>query len=138
MGGIIAKTNKFLMKKKNIPFILVPIIAVAIYIIYVKKEGFKIGSNKEVILFYLPGCVHCESLMPTWKMLETNYHDNQYVKLSAIDVKEDSALSDKYKIQSYPTILFLNNGVNMKEYTGDRTYKDLVRFLNFTISDSLF
>lgn len=101
------------------------------------KENFKPVSrlNRELVFFSMNSCGHCKDFKPVWDLLVKNYGNNNYIDLRHVIYEERPELIEKYGVQSFPTILALKDGkINMK-YSGNRTYEDLVRFLNHAMSD---
>ena len=43
-------------------------------------------------------------------------------------------LVEKFKIQGFPTILFIKDSQKVSEYKGDRSYEDLVKYMKFCMS----
>jgi len=69
------------------------------------EESFNDTPNW-LVEFYAPWCGHCQELMPKFiEAAETNKIPN--VKYGKVDATIHRKLADKYKIQGYPTILWL-------------------------------
>ena len=88
-------------------------------------------KNKKVLaLFYNKDCGHCKTLKPEWDKAEEEMGD----KMVAIDVTNASdmavkTITEKYKINSYPTMLVLDNGNVTATYDGERTKDALVSYV---------
>jgi thiol-disulfide isomerase/thioredoxin len=94
---------------------------VGIGIYYGTKESFESNINmNKLTLYHLHGCPHCVSLMPVWNRLKKKYGDN----MAEYEANANPNLMNSKGIHSYPTILFGD-----KHYKGDRSYKDLEKFL---------
>ena len=106
---------------------------------YFFAEGFrtlgKMGSRKEIVLFHMEGCGHCEKLMPTWDVFEKNYSTNTHVHIGKINVTQKPEAAEQYGIESFPTIVYINDEEIVDVYQGDRTYNSLVQFLNYVIGN---
>ena len=76
------------------------------------------------IVFYAPWCGHCIKLLPelenTSKILI-----QENIILAKVDSTKEIKISRKYKINSYPTLIFFKEKIPIK-YIGPRTEKDLV------------
>lgn len=60
--------------------------------------------------FYAPWCGHCKQLSPIYSSAAKEaYKKNLNFKFAAINSEENEALSIKFQIKNYPTILFINN-----------------------------
>lgn len=105
---------------------------------FLRTEGFTSSpgslledvKNKKVLaLFYNTNCGHCKTLKPEWDKAEAVMGD----KMVAIDVTDSSdevnAITKKYNINSYPTMLVLDNGNVTATYEGDRTKDALVTYV---------
>ena len=127
--------NIFSVKKnKYILIILVILFCLSYYL--KKKDNFVVSRlNKELVLFSMKGCSHCEKLKPVWKLLKNNLGENQFIEIKEIVMQKRPDLIKKYNVATFPTILYLRDGKKVQEYKGDRTYKDLLRFTNYSISN---
>lgn len=82
----------------------------------------------QFVLHYLPTCGHCHALMPTWNKLEDAYKGNKYIDV----IKIDNAANPQDGISRFPTMIFKKKNGEQVMYNGDRTYADLVNFINRT------
>ena len=135
--GIIAGTKKFLKRNKVIVTILL-IGAVSVYLLYLNKENFvsskSMLENKEVVMVFSPGCIHCEELMPIWELIQQRYADNHLINVYKIDNDKNPKFGIKHNIDAFPTIISLTDGKMMKSYRGRRQFEDLVRFIDFAVA----
>ena len=129
--------NKTLALLKDNKKVLL-VVCIVVYMLYrsYTKESFGLSqTGKELVFFSMPGCGHCEEFQPIWNLLYTNYGNTQHIDLVQVKSDEKPGMINRYGITAFPTILALKGGELVKEYEGDRSYPDLVRFMNYHISN---
>ena len=125
--------QRWLKKNLNTLLILIALGAIACSFI-TTREGFEsspssfnddIASGKKVVWFYAPWCGHCKTMHKDWDDAASavNIGENHMVKINVGNKNdvEHSKIAGKYNVQSFPTILLLNNGQREEEYNGDRS-----------------
>ena len=84
---------------------------------------------KNLVAFHSPTCGHCIRLGPkfeeTAKILRSK---KSPVKLAAIDAQEYSDFSQQEGVQGFPTLRAYRKRDKFREYEGDRTPDDMMRF----------
>lgn len=148
----IVKKLKSYVKPNNLPrlalLLFILIVLFYFYSTYL-KEGFDttpdsleqyISSDKPtLVLFYANWCGHCKKLKPTWAktaetakekgltMIQINVggeeNDSEETK------RKNAAISTKYNIDGYPTIILFKNG-NAIPYDGPRTPEGFMNAFN--------
>ena len=76
------------------------------------------------IVFYAPWCGHCIKLLPELENASKILIQENII-LAKVDATKEIKISRKYKINSYPTLIFFKEKIPIK-YIGPRTEKDLV------------
>ncbi len=102
------------------------------------REGFTtsassfdtdVAGKKVFVLFYSENCGHCTKLLPVWEKVASSNSDKMTsFECSSTDAKT-KAICTKYGINSYPTMLVLDNGVAQNTYDGDRSEDSLKSFV---------
>jgi thiol-disulfide isomerase/thioredoxin len=98
-------------------------------------EGFDEGfeSTKSVIICKAEWCGHCKTAAPEFKRLVSaspiTLSNGSKVNVTMLDADADKDKLSMYKIRGFPTIL-VNNGSDMLEYPGERTYNGVLEYLN--------
>jgi len=104
---------------------------------FFNKEHFGLSqTSKELVFFSMKGCGHCVEFQPTFDLLKSNYGNTAHIEIVQVKQNEKPELTEQYGITSFPTILALKEGKKVKEYSGDRSYEDVVRFMNYHISNN--
>jgi len=119
--------------------VLYGLLLVVLLFLAIRREGFTsspstleedIKDKKVLALFYNENCGHCKKLKPIWDKAEAKMGD----KMVAIDVTNSSdpsvqAITSKYNINAYPTMLVLDHGEKSDEYKGERNMDALVAYV---------
>ena len=84
-----------------------------------------------LILFYAPWCGHCNSLHPHYnKAAQKLSNLIPSICLASVDATENENLSNKFKIDGYPTIWFRCNEEKWEEYFGGRQEDDIIKWVS--------
>jgi hypothetical protein len=104
--------------------------------ILTESEIMELKKKHGIVLFYMNGCGHCETMKPAWNKLINELkdkHKNEII-LGAIE----SGSMDMFKkhgispsVSGFPTILYFhpNKLTNPESYNGDRSYEDLKKWI---------
>ena len=94
------------------------------YLPYLRNYNFT-GVVPVVIDFYATWCGPCKSLSPLIERLATDYEGR--LKVLKVDVDKNQALADAARIQSIPTLFFIDINGNIERAVGGMPYNELVR-----------
>ena len=88
-------------------------------------------SPNLTILFYWNMCGHCTALKPTWDKVCNKYKNDNNCSILNVEVSQIKNLNAKYKkgVNGFPTISKYRNGKKIGEYNGERTLKDINKFV---------
>ena len=98
-------------------------------------EGFGEGFQgmKSVVICKADWCGHCKKAAPEFERLVSEspitLQNGNKVNVTMLDADADKDKLSMYKIRGFPTIL-VNNGSDMLEYPGERTYNGVLEYLN--------
>jgi thiol-disulfide isomerase/thioredoxin len=98
-----------------------------------KKEVNEViqKSPNLTILFYWNMCGHCAALKPTWDKVCKKYNKANDCDVLNVEVSHIKNLKAKYKkgVNGFPTFAKYKNGKKLGEYNGERTFKDISKFV---------
>jgi len=87
-----------------------------------------------IVFFYAPLCGWCEKMKPDWKKF-IKKSPIKYGEVSTNDMMNYNSSPDEPNIVGYPTIRLYNKGKLVKEYDGDRSHKDILKFVKKYVKD---
>lgn len=79
---------------------------------------------KQLFYFSAPSCEHCRALDPVMDQISKTY---QVEKINT-DYEADRAFNAK--IQSIPTVVLAQDGVELKRFTGAKSYNMILNWIN--------
>jgi len=81
---------------------------------------------KQVLYFSAGWCSACKGVTPIIEQLAST----KSIPVNKIDTDYDVSYVEEYKIKSIPTIIVLENGNEIKRYTGSITSAQLQNLIN--------
>jgi len=78
----------------------------------------------KVLKFYADWCAPCKMLAKTLEDVETN------VTIEEVDIDENSAIAKEFGIRGVPTLVMLDDGVEVKRVSGYQTKHQLEAWLH--------
>ena len=93
------------------------------------KENYEsiIANGKVLIDFYTDWCGYCRILEPVIKELSQKYSGS--VTVVKVDADLEKEIADHYGITGYPTVVVLDNGIEIARKTGANpisVYEDML------------
>lgn len=83
------------------------------------------SAEKVIIEFYATWCGPCKMMKPILeKISETG------IAVFEVDVEDQTELADKYEVQSIPTTIYFENGVQVSKTIGARSGSKLLEEFN--------
>ena len=83
------------------------------------------------IEFYAPWCGYCQQFQPKWSELSVQLHSlNAPVSIGTIDGTVNNNLLQRFNIQQYPTLIYINNG---KQYNVNNLEQSVDEYIDFVL-----
>ena len=81
-----------------------------------------------IVLFFSDSCFYCQKMRPDWEKFKESSPIN-YSEIPVEQMSEYHPVKQEENIKGYPTIRLYDNGKIIKEYDGDRSHKDIMKFV---------
>lgn len=96
----------------------------------------QVEQVKGVVLvdFWATWCPPCRIMNPILKQVAQDYQGR--LTVAKVDVDEQPALSDRFKIRSIPTMILFKNGQAVEARTGAMPKEELTAWLNGHLTES--
>jgi thioredoxin 1 len=79
---------------------------------------------KRILRFTAPWCGPCKALAMNLEQAETN------VPIEVVDIDIHPEIASEYGIRNIPTLVMLNENIEVKRITGAKTTKELKEWIN--------
>ena len=103
-----------------------------------KANYDELTAGKTVFIkFFAPWCGHCKELAPQWERMANEWVGHKQGLVASVDCTTEEDWCVSMGIEGFPTLLFgdpSQGGVFLETYTGDKSYEDLSKFANETLS----
>ena len=91
----------------------------------------------DIYLFTVEWCPHSKNAIPVWEEIKEEYNNKKFnnykLNFIQIDGEENQELTDKYKVDGFPTIKLVK-GTQIIEYDAKPSVEHLKEFLNSSLS----
>jgi len=91
------------------------------------------ADSASLILFKSENCGYCKAFKPTWNKVVKNFKGKRSLNVREFDSKKHQDVMMSEGIKMFPTIRFYPRGMVGREYieySGDRSYDNLLMFIN--------
>tara|TARA_Y100000389_G_C17333856_1_gene449563 strand:- start:265 stop:738 length:474 start_codon:yes stop_codon:yes gene_type:complete len=100
------------------------------------SELSSVRNTKPVlVLFFSHDCGYCKRMMPEWNKFK-NVSPISISEVPAEQMSEYNPLQNEQNIIGYPTIRLYNKGKLVKEYDGDRSKRDIIKFVKKYVKEN--
>jgi thiol-disulfide isomerase/thioredoxin len=101
-------------------------------------ECDKTDKPYSLVFFYMDSCPHCVDFKPVWEEFVGSIGNMPYAsKLCTASVSANNdAMTSKYNVQGFPTVLLINNNSSAKpvKFVEERTIEKLYQFVTSHVS----
>jgi len=80
---------------------------------------------KQLWYFSAGWCSGCKQLDPVIDQIK-----KQGISVNKIDIDYTPDVTTKYKVQSIPTVILVENGQEVRRFTGVRSFEQVISFYN--------
>ena len=79
---------------------------------------------KQLFYFSAEWCQPCKALGPTMDRV------SEQIQINKINIDYEADIVQKYGVRNIPTIILVENGQEVRRFTGNRSYNDIISFIN--------
>ena len=79
---------------------------------------------KQLFYFSAEWCVPCQTLGPIMDQISTE------ISVQKFNIDYEADLITKYGVRNIPTVVLVENGQEVRRFTGVKSYNDIIRFIN--------
>jgi len=100
-----------------------------------------LNNDINIIFIYSNSCFHCHAMMPDWNKVKEHYKKT-YISGNIIQLEANDLIKLNYQkineqIKGYPTLMIFNKGKYIKEYNGNRTSTDIIKYINSNLINKI-
>ena len=79
---------------------------------------------KQLFYFSAEWCVPCQTLGPIMDQVSSQ------ISVQKFNIDYEADLITKYGVRNIPTVVLVENGQEVRRFTGVKSYNDIIRFVN--------
>ena len=79
---------------------------------------------KQLFYFSAEWCQPCKALGPTMDRV------SEQIQIHKINIDYEADVVQKYGVKNIPTVILVENGQEVRRFTGNRSYNDIISFIN--------
>ena len=79
---------------------------------------------KQLFYFSAEWCQPCKTLAPIMEQVASQ------IPVQKINIDYEPDVITKFGVKNIPTVILVENGQEVRRFTGARSYNDIIRFIN--------
>jgi thioredoxin 1 len=79
---------------------------------------------KQLWYFSADWCMPCKALGPTMNRV------SEQIQVNKINIDYEADVTKKYGVRNIPTVILVENGQEIRRFTGNKSYNDVIQFIN--------
>ena len=79
---------------------------------------------KQIWYFTADWCAPCKALGPTMNRVA------EQIQVNKINIDYEADVVQKYGVRNIPTVVLVENGQEVRRFSGNRSYNDVLNFIN--------
>jgi len=79
---------------------------------------------KQLWYFTADWCAPCKALGPTMNRV------SEQIQVNKINIDYEADVIKKYGVRNIPTVILVENGQEIRRFSGNKSYNDVIQFIN--------
>ncbi len=79
---------------------------------------------KQIWYFTADWCAPCKALGPTMNRVA------EQIQVNKVNIDYEADVVQKYGVRNIPTVVLVENGQEVRRFSGNRSYNDILNFIN--------
>jgi thioredoxin-like negative regulator of GroEL len=79
---------------------------------------------KQLWYFTADWCAPCKALGPTMNRV------TEQIPVNKINIDYEADVVQRYGVRNIPTVILVENGQEVRRFTGNKSYNDVIQFIN--------
>jgi thioredoxin-like negative regulator of GroEL len=79
---------------------------------------------KQIWYFTADWCAPCKALGPTMNRVA------EQIQVNKVNIDYEADVVQKYGVRNIPTVVLVENGQEVRRFSGNRSYNDVMSFVN--------